>query len=63
MLQPAFLVGSLFIRSMQALQPAEASAIYSGLRFFFDTAPDKPEVFKRVRHAYEPRKIPTVFRL
>lgn len=36
------------------------NAHLSGLRFFFETTLDKPEVLKRVKHVHEPRKIPTI---
>lgn len=36
------------------------NAQLSGLRFFFETTLDKPEVFKKIKHVHEPRKIPTI---
>ena len=36
------------------------NAQLSGLRFFFNITLDKPEVFKRIKHVHEPRKIPTI---
>ena len=36
------------------------NAHLSGLRFFFETTLDKPEVLKKIKHVHEPRKIPTI---
>jgi integrase/recombinase XerD len=36
------------------------NATLSGLRFFFETTVDRPEVLKKVRHVYEPRKLPEI---
>lgn len=36
------------------------NAQLSGLRFFFETTLDKPDVFKKIKHVHEPRKIPTI---
>lgn len=36
------------------------NAQLSGLRFFFETTLDKPEVFKRIKHVHEPRKLPPI---
>lgn len=36
------------------------NAQLSGLRFFFGTTLNKPDVFKRIKHVHEPRKIPTI---
>lgn len=32
----------------------------SGLRFFFETTLDKPEVLKKIKHVHEPRKLPRI---
>jgi site-specific recombinase XerD len=36
------------------------NATLSGLKFFFETTVDRPEVLKKVRHVYEPRKLPEI---
>lgn len=36
------------------------NAQLSGLRFFFETTLGKPDVFKKIKHVHEPRKIPTI---
>jgi site-specific recombinase XerD len=39
------------------------NATLSGLKFFFETTVDRPEVLKKVRHVYEPRKLPEILSL
>lgn len=36
------------------------NATLSGLKFFFETTVDRPEVLKKMRHVYEPRKLPEI---
>jgi site-specific recombinase XerD len=36
------------------------NATITGLKFFFETTLDRPEVMKRMRHIYEPRPLPEV---
>ena len=39
------------------------NATLSGLKFFFETTVDRPEVLKKVSHVYEPRKLPEILSL
>jgi len=39
------------------------NATLMGLKFFFDQTLDKPELLKKVKRAYEPRKLPEVLSL
>lgn len=39
------------------------NATITGLKFFFETTLDRPEAMKKMRHVYEPRKLPEILSL
>ena len=39
------------------------NAIITGLKFFFEVTLDRPEAMKKMRHVYEPRKLPEILSL
>jgi len=45
------------------MREAHLNATLTGLRFFFETTLDRPETLKKVRHVYEPRKLPEILSL
>ncbi len=47
----------------QGVSSGNLNATITGLRFFFETTLDHPEIMKRMRHVYEPRKIPVILSL
>jgi len=47
----------------QGVSSGNLNATITGLRFFFETTLDHPELMKRMRHVYEPRKIPVILSL
>ncbi|VAW79670.1 Site-specific tyrosine recombinase [hydrothermal vent metagenome] len=47
----------------QGTASGNLNAIITGLRFFFETTLEHPEIMKRMRHVYEPRKIPVILSL
>ena len=47
----------------QGISSGNLNATITGLRFFFDTTLERPELMKRMRHVYEPRKIPVILSL
>jgi site-specific recombinase XerD len=47
----------------QGVSSTTLNATLSGLKFFFETTVDRPEVLKKVRHVYEPRKLPQILSL
>ena len=44
----------------QGVSPGTHNATLTGLRFFFDTTLDRPELMRKIRHVHEPRKIPEI---
>ena len=44
----------------QGVSPGTHNATITGLRFFFDTTVDHPELMRKIRHVHEPRKIPEI---
>ncbi len=47
----------------QGVSSGNLNATITGLRFFFETTLEQPELMKRMRHVYEPRKIPVILSL
>ncbi|MEN8132078.1 MAG: site-specific integrase [Pseudomonadota bacterium] len=47
----------------QGVSSGNLNATITGLRFFFETTLERPELMKRMRHVYEPRKIPVILSL
>ncbi|HEN47085.1 MAG TPA: integrase, partial [Mizugakiibacter sp.] len=47
----------------QGMTSGHLNATITGLRFFFETPLEHPELMKRMRHVYEPRKIPVILSL
>lgn len=47
----------------QGVASGHLNATITGLKFFFETTLDHPERMKRMRHVYEPRKIPVILSL
>jgi len=47
----------------QGVSSGNLNATITGLRFFFETTLEHPEIMKRMRHVYEPRKIPVILSL
>ena len=47
----------------QGVSSTALNAILTGLRFFFDMTLDRPEALKKIRHVYEPRKLPEILSL
>ena len=39
------------------------NATITGLKFFFEVTLDRPEAMKKMRHVYEPRKLPEILSL
>ncbi len=44
----------------QGVSTTTINATITGLKMFFDVTLDRPEVMKKMRHIYEPRKIPEI---
>jgi len=44
----------------QGISSSTINADISGLKFFFDTTLDRPELVRRMRYIHEPRKIPQI---
>ena len=47
----------------QGVSSTTLNATLTGLRFFFETTLDRPEVLKKMRHVHEPRKLPEILSL
>ena len=47
----------------QGIASGNLNATITGLKFFFETTLEHPELMKRMRHVYEPRKIPVILSL
>ncbi|HYE35650.1 site-specific integrase, partial [Methylocaldum sp.] len=47
----------------QGVSSTTLNATLTGLRFFFDMTLDRPELLKKIRHVYEPRKLPEILSL
>ena len=47
----------------QGVSSITLNATITGLKFFFDVTLDRPEAMKKMRHVYEPRKLPEVLSL
>ena len=47
----------------QGVSSGNLNATITGLKFFFETTLEHPELMKRMRHVYEPRKIPVILSL
>jgi integrase/recombinase XerD len=47
----------------QGISSGNLNATLTGLKFFFETTLERPELIKRMRHVHEPRKIPLVLSL
>jgi site-specific recombinase XerD len=47
----------------QGVSSTTLNASLTGLKFFFDMTLDRPEVLKKIRHVYEPRKLPEILSL
>ena len=47
----------------QGVSSGNLNATITGLRFFFETTLEHPEIMKRMRHVYEPRKLPVILSL
>jgi integrase/recombinase XerD len=44
----------------QKVSSTTLNAIITGLKFFFEVTLDRPELMKKIRHVYEPRRLPEV---
>jgi len=44
----------------QGVSSTTLNAIITGLKFFFEITLDRPEAMKKMRHVYEPRKLPEI---
>ena len=44
----------------QGVSSTTLNAIITGLKFFFEVTVDCPEAMKKMRHVYEPRRLPAV---
>jgi len=44
----------------QGIASGHLNATITGLRFFFETTLERPEAMKKMRHVYEPRKLPLI---
>ena len=44
----------------QGTSSTTLNAIITGLKFFFEVTLDHPEAMKKMRHVYEPRKLPEI---
>jgi len=47
----------------QGVSSTTLNAIITGLRFFFEVTLDRPTAIKKIRHVYEPRKLPEILSL
>jgi site-specific recombinase XerD len=47
----------------QGVSSITLNATITGLKFFFEVTPDRAEAMKKMRHVYEPRKLPEVLSL
>jgi integrase/recombinase XerD len=47
----------------QGVSSGHLNATITGLTFFFGTTLERPELMKRMRHVYEPRKLPVILSL
>jgi site-specific recombinase XerD len=47
----------------QGTSSTTLNAIITGLKFFFEVTVDRPEAMKRMRHVYQPRKLPEILSL
>jgi site-specific recombinase XerD len=47
----------------QGVSSGNLNATITGLKFFFGTTLERPEIMKRMRHVYEPRKLPIILSL
>ena len=47
----------------QGIASGHLNATITGLKFFFETTLEHPELMKKMRHVYEPRKIPVILSL
>ena len=47
----------------QGIASGHLNATITGLKFFFETTLERPEAMKKMRHVYEPRKLPLILSL
>jgi site-specific recombinase XerD len=47
----------------QGTSSTTLNATITGLRFFFDVTVDRPEAMKKMRHVYQPRRLPEILSL
>ncbi|NHZ69737.1 MAG: tyrosine-type recombinase/integrase, partial [Thermotogales bacterium] len=47
----------------QGIASGNLNATITGLTFFFETTLERPEAMKKMRHVYEPRKLPIILSL
>ncbi|MCP3884073.1 MAG: tyrosine-type recombinase/integrase [Propionibacteriaceae bacterium] len=50
-------------RVKQGISSGNLNATITGLRFFFETTLERPEATTKLRHVYEPRKLPVILSL